>query len=237
MNLTRDGIAYRVARDLPEGSYVNLGVGIPILVSAYLPKDREIFLHSENGILGAGPRAAPGSEDPDLVNADKQYVRLLPGSSVFDHALSFTMIRGGHLTHAVIGAIEVAANGDLANWRVPGQKVPGVGGAMDLAFGVSNVFVAMNHVTNKGEPKIVARCRCPLTAPRCVRRIYTDMALIEVTAEGLLLRELAPGLDPAAVQERTGAPLRVAKDCREMEVPAVFNGVELVSRKVTEAGI
>jgi 3-oxoacid CoA-transferase B subunit len=233
MTLTRDGIAYRVARDLPEGSYVNLGVGIPILVAAYLPQDREIFLHSENGILGTGPRASPGSEDPDLVNADKQYVRLLPGSSVFDHALSFAMIRGGHLTHVVIGAIEVAANGDLANWRVPGQKVPGVGGAMDLAFGVPNVYVAMNHVTNKGEPKIVARCRCPLTAPRCVKRIYTDMALIEVTPEGLVLREFARGLDPSGVQARTGAPLRVAEDCREMDVPAAFNGVALVTPKIT----
>jgi 3-oxoacid CoA-transferase B subunit len=228
MSLTRDGIAYRVACDLPEGSYVNLGVGIPILVSKYLPKEREIFLHSENGILGAGPPVRPGSEDPDLVNADKQYVGLLPGSSVFDHALSFTMIRGGHLSHVVIGAIEVAANGDLANWRVPGQKVPGVGGAMDLAFGVANVFVAMNHVTNKGQPKIVAKCSCPLTAPRCVKRIYTDLALIDVTPEGLLLREVAPGLDAIAVQERTGAPLRVAKDCRQMDVPAECRGVALV---------
>ena len=227
MTLTREGIAFRVARDLPEGSYVNLGVGIPILVSAFLPPDREIFLHSENGILGSGPRVKPGEEDPDLVNADKQYVRLLPGASVFDHALSFSMIRGGHITHAVIGAIEVAANGDLANWKVPGQKVPGVGGAMDLAYGVRNVFVAMNHVTNKGAPKIVTSCSCPLTAPRCVRRIYTDMAVIDVTPEGLALREVARGLDPAAVQARTGAPLRVPGDWRVMEVPAIFNGVSL----------
>ena len=230
MSLTREGIAYRVAQDLPEGSYVNLGVGIPILVAGFLPKDREIFLHSENGILGAGPRAAPGAEDPDLVNADKQYIGLLPGSSVFDHALSFTMIRGGHLTHAVIGAIEVAASGDLANWRVPGQKVPGVGGAMDLAFGVANVFVAMNHVTNKGEPKIVERCSCPLTAPRCVKRIYTDLALIEVNAQGLLLREVAPGIDAAQVLAKTGAPLSVAADCRTMNVPPQANGVALLSR-------
>jgi 3-oxoacid CoA-transferase B subunit len=238
MSLTREGIAYRVARDLPEGSYVNLGFGIPVLVAAYLPKDREIFLHSENGILGAGPQARPGSEDPDLMNAEKQYVGLVTGSSVFDHVLSFTMIRGGHLTHAVIGGIEVAANGDLANWRVPGQKVvPGVGGAMDLAFGVKNVYVAMNHVTNKGEPKIVARCRCPLTAPRCVKRIYTDMALIEVTPEGLVLREFAPGLDPSAVQARTGAPLRVAQDCTEMDIPGAFNGTALVGQKIEEPGI
>src|SRR3990172_4738470 len=227
MTLTREGIAFRVARDLPEGSYVNLGVGIPILVSAFLPSDREIFLHSENGILGSGPRVKQGDEDPDLVNADKQYVRLVPGASVFDHALSFTMVRGGHLTHAVIGAIEVAANGDLANWHVPGQKVPGVGGAMDIAFGIKNLYVAMTHVNNKGQAKIVSACTCPLTAPRCVKRIYTDMALIDVTPEGLVLREVAPGLDAKAVQAKTEAPLRVAGDCREMNVPAEFNGIKL----------
>ena len=227
MTLTRDGIAYRVARDLPEGSYVNLGVGIPILVTAYLPPDKEIFIHSENGILGVGPMSAPGTEDPDFVNASKQYITLVPGASLFDHALSFTMIRGGHITHSVIGAIEVAANGDLANWRVPGEKVPGVGGAMDLAFGVRNLYVAMNHVTNKGQPKILNKCTCPLTAPRCVRRIYTDMALIDVTPEGLVLREVARGLDAKAVQAKTEAPLRVASDCREMNVPAEFNGVKL----------
>ena len=151
MTLTRDGIAYRVARDLPEGAYVNLGIGIPFLITSYLAPDREIFIHSENGILGVGPVAKKGKEDPDLVNASKDYITLLPGSSVFDHALSFTMIRGGHLTHAVIGAIEVAANGDLANWRVPGQKVPGVGGAMDIAVGIENLYVAMTHTTNKGQ--------------------------------------------------------------------------------------
>ncbi len=235
MNLTREGIAWRVARDLPEGSYVNLGVGIPVLVAGFLPKDKEIFLHSENGILGAGARARPGEEDPDLTNADKQYVDLVTGASVFDHALSFTMIRGGHLTHAIIGAIEVAENGDLANWRVPGQKVPGVGGAMDLAFGVANVFVAMNHVTNKGEPKIVARCRCPLTAPRCVKRIYTDLAVIDVTSKGLELREFAPGLSPETVRKRTGAPLRIAPDCREMRVPASENGVALIAQTTETA--
>jgi 3-oxoacid CoA-transferase B subunit len=229
MTLTREGIAYRVACDLPEGSYVNLGIGIPTLVPGFLPPDKEIFIHSENGILGVGPMSAPGTEDPDLVNASKQYVTLNPGGSVFDHALSFAMIRGGHITHSVIGAIEVAANGDLANWSVPGEKVPGVGGAMDLAFGVRNLYVAMNHVTNKGEPKILTACTCPLTAPRCVRRIYTDMAVIDVTPDGLLLREVARGLDAAAVQAKTGAPLRVADECRQMDVPATFNGVQLIA--------
>jgi 3-oxoacid CoA-transferase subunit B len=229
MTLTREGIAYRVARDLTEGSYVNLGVGIPSLVPAFLPSDREIFIHNENGVLGVGPLAARGAEDPDLVSANKEYITLLPGASVFDHAISFSMIRGGHLTHAVMGAMEVAANGDMANWRVPGQKVPGVGGAMDLAFGVQNVWICMTHVTNKGEPKILTRCTYPLTAPRCVRRIFTDLAVIDVAPDGLVLREVARGLDPSAVQAKTAAPLRVPDDCREMEVPATFNGVQLIA--------
>lgn len=229
MTLTREGIAYRVACDLPEGSYVNLGIGIPSLVPAYLSPEKEIFIHSENGILGVGPMAAPGTEDPDVVDASKGYVTLVPGACVFDHVTSFTIIRGGHLTHAVIGAMEVAANGDLANWRMPGQKIPGVGGAMDIAYSVRNLYVAMTHVSNKGEPKIVARCTCPLTAPRSVRRIFTDIAVIDVEPEGLVLREVARGMDPAAVQAQTGAPLRVAGDCREMDVPAVFNGVQLVN--------
>jgi len=227
MKLTREGIAYRVARDLPEGSYVNLGVGIPSLVPSYLPEGCEIFVHSENGLLGVGAAPAAGDEDPDLVNASVEYTTLLPGACVFDHVSSFHMIRGGHVTHSVIGAIEVAANGDLANWQMPDESLPSVGGAMDLAFGVRNVFVAMTHVTSKGEPKILSACTCPLTAPRCVRRIYTDLAVIDVTPDGLVLREVAPGLDPAAVQAQTGAPLRIADDCREMDIPAGFGGVRL----------
>lgn len=228
MMLTREGIAWRVAQDLPDGACVNLGIGIPTLVPAYLPASREVIFHSENGLLGVGPMAAPGSEDPDLVNASKQYVTLVPGASVFDHALSFTMIRGGHLSHCVLGAIEVAANGDLANWRVNGEKVPGVGGAMDLAFGVDKLYVAMTHVTNRGAPKILQTCTCPLTAPACVKRIYTDLALIDVTPQGLVLREVAPGLDADFVQARTEAPLRVAADCREMNVPRTRDGVPLI---------
>jgi 3-oxoacid CoA-transferase B subunit len=227
--LKREGIAYRVACDLPEGSYVNLGIGIPTLVGDFLPPGREIFLHSENGILGMGPAPAAGAEDIDLINAGKQYVTMLPGGSFFDHPTSFSMIRGGHITHSVLGALEVAANGDLANWRTPGEKVPGVGGAMDLAFGVKNLWVTMTHVTNKGKPKILNRCTLPLTAPRCVTRIYTDLALIEVTPEGLVLRELAPGLDPATVQAKTGAPLRVADNCREMDIPSTFYSAQLTT--------
>jgi len=226
MSLTREGIAYRVARDLPDGSYVNLGIGIPTLVSGFIGRDKEIFFHSENGILGMGPLAQPGREDPDLINAGKQYVTLLPGASLFDHPTSFSMIRGGHIDYAVLGALEVAANGDLANWRTPGEKVPGVGGAMDLAFGVRNVIVTMTHVTNKGKPKILNQCTLPLTAPHCVKFIYTDMAVIDVTAEGLVLREFAPGLDPKTIQSHTEAPLRVSPHCREMDVPADFHAAQ-----------
>jgi 3-oxoacid CoA-transferase B subunit len=229
MILTREGVAYRVAHDLPEGAYVNLGVGIPTLIPTFLPGDKEIFVHSENGILGVGLYAEPGKEDPDVVNATKEFVTLLNSASVFDHALSFSMIRGGHITHAVIGAMEVAKNGDLANWRVPGEKVPGVGGAMDLAFGVKNLYVAMAHVSAKGTPKILNACSYPLTAPHCVKRIFTDMALIDVTADGLVLREVAPGLDAKFVQSNTEAPLTVAPDCREMDVPTEYKGIPLMS--------
>jgi len=229
MTLTRDGIAYRVAADLPDGSYVNLGIGIPTLVPNFLPPDKDVFIHSENGLLGVGVMAEAGAEDPDLVNATKEFVTLRPGAAIFDHALSFSMIRGGHITHAVMGAIEVGANGDLANWSAPGEKVPGVGGAMDLAFGVENLYIAMTHVTNKGASKIVESCTCPLTAPRCVRRIYTDMAVIDVTPDGLVLREVAPGLTPDAVQARTEARLVVAADCGQMDIPSTFNGVQLIA--------
>ena len=228
MTLTRDGIAYRVALDLPEGSYVNLGVGIPVLVANYLDPEKEILLHSENGILGVGPRAQRGKEDLDLISAGKGYCTLIDGAALFDQSVSFVMMRGGHLTHAVLGAIEVAANGDFANWRVPGQAVPGVGGAMDLAVGVPNIFIAMNQVTNKGEPKIVSRCTAPLTARGCVNRIFTDMSIIDVGADGLMLREVAPGLSPSEVQTKIEAPLKIAPDCRAMDVPSTFKGVQLL---------
>jgi len=233
VKLTRDGIAYRVASDLPNGSYVNLGIGIPTIVSSYIPSDKEIFFHSENGLLGMGPVAKPGTEDVDLINAGKEYVTMLPGGAFFDHSMSFSMIRGGHLTHTVLGALEVAANGDLSNWRTPGEKVPGVGGAMDLAFGIKNVWITMTHVTNKGKPKILKACTLPLTAPRCVKRIYTDLAVIDVTPDGLVLREFAPELDPATVQAQTDAPLKVASGCKPMDIPTSVRGVALVAQAVT----
>lgn len=230
MSLTRFGIAYRVAQDLSDGSYVNLGIGIPSFVSEFLPSDRDIFLHSENGILGFGAIAERGKEDPDLVNANKDYVTLREGASLFDHITSFSMIRGGHLTHAVMGAIQVSARGDLANWSVPGEKVPGVGGAMDLAFGTENVYIAMTHVTNKGKPKIVNECTFPLTAPNCVKRIYTDLAVIDVTENGLLLLEVAPGHTVEEVCSLTEAPLAVSDHCQEMVIPETSHGRELIRK-------
>jgi len=227
MTLTRDGIAYRVARDLPEGSYVNLGVGTPVLVANYLDPQKEIFLHSENGILGVGPTPPRGQEDLDLISAGKGYCTLVTGACLFDQTISFTMIRGGHLTHAVMGAIEVAANGDFANWRAPGQAVPAVGGAMDLAVGVPNVFIAMSHVTNKGKPKIVNRCTAPLTARGCVKRIYTDIAVIDVDSHALVLREVLSGMNPDGIQAKTEATLKIAADCREIDVPDTFKGIPL----------
>jgi 3-oxoacid CoA-transferase subunit B len=228
MMLTRDGIAWRIARDLEEGSYVNLGVGIPVLVSNYLDRGKEIFLHSENGILGVGPRPRREEVDLDLISAGKGFCTLALGAAIFDQQVSFAMMRGGHLTHAILGAIEVAENGDFANWRVPGEAVPGVGGAMDLAVGAASIFVAMTHVTNKGKPKIVKTCSAPLTARGVVKRIYTDLAVVDVTPGGLVLREVLPGHDPAGIQAKTEAKLQVAADCREMKVPETApNGARL----------
>lgn len=228
MMLTRDGIAWRIARDLHEGEYVNLGVGIPVLVANHLDPKQEIFLHSENGILGVGPKPKRENIDLDLVSAGKGFCTLVQGAALFDQQLSFVMIRGGHVTHAVLGAIEVAENGDFANWRVAGEAVPGVGGAMDLAVGARNIFVAMSHVTNKGKPKIVKSCSAPLTARKRVKRIYTDLAVVEVTADGLVLREVVPGNSPADIQAKTEATLEVSPECREMEVPETApNGTRL----------
>jgi len=206
--LSHDQLASRVARDIPEGAYVNLGIGLPTLVANHLPPDREIFLHSENGILGMGPAPAPGEEDPDLINAGKQPVTLLPGGSFFHHADSFAMMRGGHLDICVLGAFEVSASGDLANWHT-GQPdaIPAVGGAMDLAIGAKQVFVMMEHLTRQGESKIVERCRYPLTAIACVDRIYTDLAVIDVGPDGLHVLEMVGGLSFAELQRLTRAAL------------------------------
>jgi 3-oxoadipate CoA-transferase beta subunit len=205
--LTRDQMAARVARDIPEGAYVNLGIGLPTLVGNHLPPDREIFLHSENGLLGMGPAPPAGEEDYDLINAGKQPVTLRPGGAYFHHADSFAMMRGGHLDICVLGAFQVSVGGDLANWHAGGDAIPAVGGAMDLAIGAKRTFVMMEHLTKSGESKIVERCTYPLTGIGCVSRIYTDLAVLDVTPRGLTLVEVFNGLDPAELQRLTGVPL------------------------------
>ena len=206
--LNRDQLAARVARDIPEGDYVNLGIGAPTMVANHLPKGREIFLHSENGLLGMGPAPAKGEEDPDLINAGKQPVTLLTGGCYFHHGDSFAMMRGGHLDICVLGAFQVSARGDLANWHTGApDAIPAVGGAMDLAIGAKRVFVMMDHVTKSGESKIVRHCTYPLTAVACVDRIYTDLAVIDVTTHGLTVVEMVEGLSFEELRRATGAPL------------------------------
>ena len=208
---SRDQMAARVARDIPEGAYVNLGIGLPTMVANHLPKDREILLHSENGILAMGPAPAPGHEDADLINAGKQPVTLLRGGAYFHHADSFAMMRGGHLDFCVLGAFQVSVHGDLANWHTGApDAIPAVGGAMDLAIGAKHVFVMMEHLTKDGRSKIVAQCTYPLTGVRCVNRIYTDLAVIDVTPEGLAVVDIVDGLAFDELARLTGVPLRDA---------------------------
>jgi len=206
--LNRDQMAARVAFDIPEGAYVNLGIGLPTRVANYLPPEREIFLHSENGLLGMGPAPAPGEEDPELINAGKEPVTLLPGGSFFHHGDSFAMMRGGHLDICVLGAFQVSRRGDLANWHTgaPGA-IPAVGGAMDLAIGAKQVFVMMELLTKTGESKLVEQCAYPLTGIACVDRVYTDLAVIDITPEGLLVREMVDGLGFEELQRLAGLPL------------------------------
>ena len=206
--LNRADMARRLARDIPDGSYVNLGIGMPVLVAAHLPPGREIVLHSENGILGMGPPPADAEIDLDLINAGKQPVTLLRGGSYFHHADSFAMMRGGHLDICVMGGMQVAANGDLANWSLGRpDEAPAVGGAMDLAVGARSVYILMEHNARNGEPKIVERCAYPLTGAGVVDRIYTDLAVIDVTPDGLRVRDMIDGMTFKELQARTGAPL------------------------------
>ena len=207
--LDRKQMAARVARDIPEGAYVNLGIGLPTLVADYLPKGREIILHSENGILGMGPKPAPGEEDEELINAGKEPCTLLAGGAFFHHADAFAMIRGRHLDFAVLGAFQVSTAGDLANWHTGApDAIPAVGGAMDLAVGAKQVMVMMEHLTKQGESKIVERCAYPLTAARCVDRIYTDLAVIDVRPDGLHVVEMVDGLSFEELQKLSGVSLK-----------------------------
>lgn len=208
--LGRDELAMRVAQDIPEGWSVNLGIGIPTLVGNYVPPEREIVFHSENGILGMGPAPPPDRVNPWLVNASRQHVTLLPGGSYMSHSDSFALVRGGHLDLCVLGAFQVAENGDLANWaRSEDDNAPAIGGAMDLAAGARRIWVVMEHTTRSGEPRLLRRCTYPLTAKACVVRVYTELAVIDVTPRGFTVIDIVPGLTLAALQERTEAPLSI----------------------------
>jgi 3-oxoadipate CoA-transferase beta subunit len=209
MSWSREAMAARAAQDIPDGSYVNLGIGMPELVAQFVPEGREFIYHTENGLLGMGPPPAPGEEDPELINAGKKAVSMVPGAAFFDHSDSFTMIRGGHIDVCVLGAMQVSASGDLANWSTGApDAIPAVGGAMDLVAGVKTIFVITRHITKTGDPKLVGSCSYPLTGQGVVSRIFTDLAVIDIGPEGFVLRELAPGISLEEVIEKTDAPLR-----------------------------
>ena len=215
--LSTEAMAKRIAREFPDGSFVNLGIGLPTLASSFVPEGKSVVFQSENGLLGYGPLASPGEEDPELVNAGGQFVTLLPGASIFNQAEAFAMIKGGHIDIGVLGALEVSEEGDLANWFVPDRGVGRIGGAMDVAVGVKKLIIAMRHTTKDGKPKIVNKCTYPLTAKKVVKVVVTDLAVIEVTEDGMLLKEVAPGFTAEDIQAVTEPKLRLSNDLKEID--------------------
>jgi 3-oxoadipate CoA-transferase beta subunit len=223
--LSRHQIAWRAAQDLKDGAYVNLGIGIPTLAASYVPSDREVIFHSENGVLGLGRAPQPGEEDEDLIDAGKNFTTLVTGGCYVHHADAFLMIRGGHLDVSLLGAFEVSETGDLANWTTEDPEFPpGVGGAMDLAVGAKEIRVLMEHTSKKGEPRIKHRCSLPLTAAGVVKRIYTNLAVIDVTSAGLVVAEMAAGMDLARLQAMTEPKLQLASDWRSIDLPLAQSG-------------
>jgi 3-oxoacid CoA-transferase subunit B len=216
--LDKDGIAKRIAKEVKDGYYVNLGIGIPTLVANYIPKGINVVLQSENGILGMGPFPWEGEEDPDLINAGKQTVTLLPGSVIFDSAMSFGMIRAQKVDLTILGAMEVSEEGDIANWKIPGKMVKGMGGAMDLVASAKNIIVAMQHVNKAGESKLLPKCTLPLTGVKCIKRIVTELAVLDVTPQGFRLLERAPGISTEQIKNATAGRLVVEGEIPEMKI-------------------
>ena len=218
MPLDKNGIAKRIAQELQDGFYVNLGIGIPTLVANYIPENLEIEFQSENGILGMGPFPFEGEEDPDMINAGKQTITTLPGAALFNSAVSFSMIRGNHIQLSVLGAMEVAENGDIANWKIPGKMVKGMGGAMDLVASSENIIVAMTHTNRKGQSKLLRNCSLPITGVECVKKVVTDLAVIQITEKGFKLLERAPGVSVEEIISKTEANLIVSNEIPEMKI-------------------